>query len=238
MAITKVITRSNGDGHIPLGLGLYLHSQAATMTQTTSRKLTYWSQTSLISPHVHRRNGGPSIYSYIDLLAIRAMERLRKSGLPLQRIRKALQFLYKTLGSETDWWNLKMVVDEKDLLVVIPRRQSPSGRDETVVATRGGQQIFELVFADLVNDLLASGKLQPFPAVRKHVSIEAGIQGGAPVIKNTRIKTRVIHLWHQRGLTIKQIADVYDGLEISAIKAAIEYEQALAKSNGYENTPL
>lgn len=236
--MAKVATRSNGDGHIPLGLGLYLHSQAATMTQTTSRKLTYWSQTSLISPHVHRRNGGPSIYSYVDLLAIRAMERLRKSGLPLQRIRKALQFLYKTLGSETDWWNLKMVVDEKDLLVVIPRGQSPSGQDETIVATRGGQKIFELVFAELVNDLLASGKLEPFPAVRKHVSIGAGVQGGAPVIKNTRIKTRVIHLWHQHGLTMKQIADVYDGLEISAIRAAIKYEQALANSNSHENTPL
>jgi uncharacterized protein (DUF433 family) len=166
------------------------------------------------------------------------MERLRKSGLPLQRIRKALQFLYKTLGSEMDWWNLKMVVDEKDLLVVIPRGQSPSGQDETVVATRGGQKPFELVFAELVSDLLASGRLEPFPTVKEHVSIEAGVQGGAPVIKNTRIKTRVIHLWHQCGLTVKQIADIYDGLEISAIKAAIEYEQALAKSNGHENTPL
>lgn len=236
--MAKVITRRNGDGHIPLGLGLYLHSQAATMTQTTGRKLTYWSQTGLVSPHVHGRNGGPPIYSYVDLLAIRAMERLRKSGLPLQRIRKALQFLYKTLGSETDWWNLKMVVDEKDLLVVIPREQSPSGRDEMIVATRAGQKVFELVFAELVNDLLAGGKLKPFPAVRKHISIEAGVQGGAPVVKNTRIKTRVLHLWRQRGLTIRQIADVYDGLETSAIKAAIKYEQALAKSNGYENTPL
>lgn len=236
--MTKLTARSDCTRHIPLGSGLYLHSQAATMTQTTSRKLTYWSQTDLITPHVHRRNGGPSIYSYVDLLTIRAMERLRKSGLPLQRIRRALQFLYRTLGSDTDWWNLKMLVDDKDLLVVIPKEQSPSGRDEAVVATRGGQKVFELVLADLVNDLLAGGRLERFPAVKEHVSIHAGVQGGAPVIRNTRIKTRVIHMWYQSGLTLKQISELYDGLEISAVKAGIEYEQALAKSNGYENTPL
>jgi uncharacterized protein (DUF433 family)/DNA-binding transcriptional MerR regulator len=236
--MAKKTLRKNGNGHIPLGQGLYLHSQAAMMTQTTGRKLTYWSQTDLVIPHIHRRNGGPSIYSYVDLLAIRAMERLRKSGLPLQRIRKALKFLYETLGSNTDWWNLKMVVDEKDLLVVIPKNQSPSGRDETIIATRAGQKPFELVFAQLVSDLLAGGKLERFPSIKKHISIEAGVQGGAPVIKNTRIKTRVIHLWHQCGLKAKQIAEIYDGLETSAIKAAIKYEKALARLDGHANPPL
>lgn len=226
------------NGHIPLGVGLYLHSQAARMTQTTSRKLSYWAETQLVTPQVHRRNGGPSIFSYTDLLAIRTLERLRNSGLPLQRMRKAVRYFYDFLGRKSEWWNLKMVVDNRDLLTIIPRDQSPSGREEAVIASRGGQKVLEVIFADLVNDLLAGGKLERFPEVKEYVTIDAKIQGGAPVIKNTRIKTTVLYMWHQYGLTTKQIADMYDGMDEESVTAAIEYEQALAKSNHNAHPPL
>jgi len=227
----KRITKRPRNGHIPLGVGLYLHSQAAKIAQTSSRKLSYWGATQLIRPQVHRRNGGPSIFSYTDLLAIRATERLRKSGLPLQRMRKAIRYFYSFLGRESEWWNLKMVVDNRDVLAIIPREQSPSGREEAVVASRGGQKVLEVVFADLVNDLLAGGKLERFPKVKEHLTIDANIQGGAPVVKNTRIKTTVLYMWYQRGLEVKQIADMYDGLDEEVINAAIEYEKALIKGN-------
>jgi uncharacterized protein (DUF433 family) len=227
--------RRNGNGQIPLGMGLYIHSQAAQMTQTTSRKLTYWAKTKLVYPHIHRRNGGPAIYSYTDLLAIRAVERLRNAGLPLQRMRRAIKYFYEYLGSKSNWWNLKMVVDNKDLLAIIPCEQSPTGKDEAVIASRGGQKPLEIVFADLVNDLLAGGKLEPFPEIKKYISIDQNIQGGAPVISNTRIKTSVIYMWHKRELNIKQIAEMYDGIEPEAINAAIEYEQALVKNNGHKD---
>jgi len=234
----KKLNKGSRNGHIPLGSGLYLHSQAARMTQTTSRKLSYWTATQLVDPQVHRRNGGPSIFSYNDLLAIRAVERLRQSDLPLQRMRKAIRFFYKFLGHKSEWWNLKMLVDNKDLITIIPRDRSPSGQDEAIVASRGGQKVFEIVFADLVNDLLAGGKLARFPEVKEHIKIDGNIQGGAPVVKNTRIKTIVLHMWHQYGLKAKQIADMYDGLDEESVTAAIEYEQALAKSNHNADSPL
>lgn len=226
------------NGHIPLNVGLYIQERAAKMTQSTSRKLSYWARTNLVTPHVHRRNGGPSIYSYTDLLAIRAVEKLRNFGLPLQRMRKAVHYFYDFLGSETDWWDLKMVVDNRDLLTIIPRDQSPSGRDEAVIASRGGQKIFELIFADLVNDLLAGGKLEPFPEIKEHIVIDPSIQGGAPVLKNTRIRTLVLYMWYQRELTVEQIVEMYNGIDKDAVIAAIEYEQALASKNGNAYTPV
>jgi len=236
--MVQSVQRGDGNGHIPFGTGLYLHKQASRMTHTTSRKLTYWISTNVITPHVHRRNGGPSIYSYTDLLAVRAVERLRSLGLPLQRMRKAVDYLYNVLGSGTEWWNLKMVVDDKDLIVILPRDQSPSGYDETVIASRGGQKPLELIFADLVNDLFAGGRLGDFPNLKEHISIDANIQGGAPVIKNSRIKTSVIYMWAQRGMTASQIAELYDNVDSNAVNAAIQYEQALAEKNGDANATM
>ena len=217
------------NGGLPLGLGLYVHSRAAKMTQTTARRLSYWVSTKLVDPHIYRRNGGPSVYSYNDLLAMRAVVRLREANLPLQQIRKAIDYLYNNLGSNAEWWNLKMVVyGKRDLITIIPKDQSPSGLDEMVVATRGGQKPFELVFADLVNDLLGGGKLQPHPDVKEHISIDSNVQGGAPVIKNSRIQTQTIYMWYKRGIAIEHIEEMYDGLGKDAIKAAIRYEEILS----------
>lgn len=224
------VVKGKPNGTLPLGRGLYLQSRAARMTQVSSRSLFYWSKTYLVEPHIHGRNGGPPVYSYNDLLATRAVVRLRAANMPLQRIRKAIKYLYKVLGRGGEWWNLKMVVAAKrDLIVVIPREQSPSGFEEKVVASREGQKVFELAIADLISDLLEGGKLEPFPEVKGHISINGAVQGGAPVIKGTRIPTSVIYQWYKRGLKMGQIAEFYDGLDRVNIEAAIKYESALTK---------
>lgn len=70
----------------------------------------------------------PSVYSYNDLLAIRTVVRLRAENLPLQQIRKAIEYFYKTISADA-WWDLKMVVDQKrDLIVVIPKEQTVATR--------------------------------------------------------------------------------------------------------------
>jgi uncharacterized protein (DUF433 family) len=160
-------------------------------------------------------------------LAIRALVRLRAAKLPLQQIRKAIRYIYETLGSRVEWWNLKMIVDRRDLVVVLPRDQSPMGIEEVVVATRGGQKPFEIFFADLVNDLLSGEELQAFPEIKQYINIDGRVQGGAPVIRNTRIRTSVIYYWHQCELSPEEISELYGGLDKDAISAAIRYETIL-----------
>jgi len=225
-------TEGNGNGIIPLGKGLYIQSRAATLTQVNSRSLYYWSKKYLVEPHIHGRNGGPPIYSYNDLLAMRTVVRLRRAEMPLQRIRKAIKYLYKTLGRKAEWWNYKMVVDvRKDLIVVIPKDTSPSGQDEAVLASRHGQKPMEIILAELASDLLKGDRLEPFPEISEQVSISGSIQGGAPVIKGTRVPTSVIYEFHKRKLSVEQIAELYDDIDKVAIAAAIKYENALAQRN-------
>ncbi|OGN90967.1 MAG: hypothetical protein A2158_05510 [Chloroflexi bacterium RBG_13_46_14] len=216
---------------MPLGKGLYLHTKAARITQTTSRALSYWARTKLVTPHIHSRDGGPSIYSYNDLLAIRAVVRLREERLPLQKIRKAIRYFYDNVNS-IEWWNLKMVVYRKrDLIVVIPSDQTPSGEDEVVIATRGGQRSIEIMFGDLVSDLLKGGELENNPDIPRYIEIDGLVQAGAPVIKGTRIKTSVIYYWHECGLSEDEISELYIGLDRNAIRVAISYEELLNRCN-------
>lgn len=216
---------------MPLGTGLYLHTVAARLTQTTSQVLSYWSHSDLIAPHVHRRDGGPSVYSYDDLLAIRAVVRLRAERLPLQRIRKAITYFYANIGA-VNWWNLKMVVyRRKDLVVIIPKDESPTGEEEIVMATRGGQKPIEILFGDLVSDLLRGDKLLGSPEIPRHVDINRNVQGGAPVVKGSRIRTSILYYWHKCGLSIGDISEMYGGLDKDTVSVAIRYEQLLDGRN-------
>ncbi len=217
---------------MPLGVGLYPHMRAARITNTSSQRLTYWAKTGMIDPHVHRRNGGPSVYAYSDLLAIRAVIRLRSAGLPLQKIRRAIEYLYSILGAESSWWELKMVVYEGDLMVAIPADQSPTAQDEIVAATRSGQKpLAELAFAQLASDLVSSEGSDKYPEIPEHVEIRAQVQGGAPVLKGTRIKTSTIHHWHTCGMSEPHIAAMYDGVTEVSVRAAVAYEEMLSQRN-------
>jgi len=229
--VSEITSREDRNPQMPLGTGLYIQSFASRLTQTTNRNLVYWSYSNLVTPHIHARNGGPSVYSYNDLLAIRAVVRLRAEKLPLQKIRKAIRYFYANIGS-IEWWNLKMVVyRKKDLVVVIPSNQSPSGKEEIVIATRGGQKPIEILFTDLVNDLLKGGKFSKSPKIPLYVDINPRIQGGLPVLKGTRIKTSTLFYLHKCGLSPSEIAELYNGLDKKAVNVAISYEKLLNRRN-------
>jgi len=217
---------------MPLGVGLYLHNKAARLANTSSRRLTYWASTRLIDPQVHRRDGGPSVYAYSDLIAIRAIIRLRDLGLSLQKVRKAVEYIYCTVGVRVRWWEFKMAVYDNDLVIVIPPDLSPTFEEEIVMASRGGQKpLAEISFGELARDLLSADGLKQDPDVAEHVEIRAQVQGGAPVLKGTRIKTSTVYYWSTCGLTPQQIANMYDGISETAISAAIRFEETLIRRN-------
>jgi len=229
--VSDIALKNEHTPQMPLGTGLYIHTIAARLTQTTGRNLSYWASSALVIPQIHRRDGGPSIYSYNDLLAIRAVVRLRAEKLPLQKIRKAIKYFYENMKS-INWWTLKMVVyRQKDLVIVIPRDKSPIGEEEIVIATRGGQKPIELFFGDLVNDLLKGGKLLEATEIPLYVNINPNVQGGLPVLKGTRIRTSIIYYWNKCGLSTDAISELYDGLDRKAIDVAVRYEELLSRRN-------
>ena len=62
-------------------------------------RLRYWDQTGFISPSARHR--GKRVYAFSDLIEIRAARDLLEAGIPLQRVRKNLMALRKSLPEES-----------------------------------------------------------------------------------------------------------------------------------------
>ncbi|MGI6798552.1 MerR family transcriptional regulator [Gordonia sihwensis] len=67
----------------------------------TYRQLDYWTRTSLVTPSVRNASGSGSqrLYSFTDIVLIKVIKRLLDTGISLQNIRKAIDFLRENNSS-------------------------------------------------------------------------------------------------------------------------------------------
>ena len=76
---------------------LYTLQEVARVFDLTHGRLRYWDRSGFISPSA--RIGARPAYTFQDLISIRAAKELLDSGLPLQRVRRSVEALMKTLPS-------------------------------------------------------------------------------------------------------------------------------------------
>jgi len=81
------------------------------------RQLQYWAQTELVLPSA-RTPGGHRRYSFEDLVALKATKRLIDAGVSLQRIRKSIQSLRRTLPSVEQPLSELVLVATGDVVLV------------------------------------------------------------------------------------------------------------------------
>lgn len=68
--------------------------QAARLAGATVRQLDYWCTRGLITPRTPAKGRGSAReFSFVEVVRIKVLVRLREAGVPLQRIRKALEQL-------------------------------------------------------------------------------------------------------------------------------------------------
>lgn len=113
--------------------------QASRFTGCTPRQLRYWDQIGLVRPAIQQtrgRPGVPRLYSFRDLVALRVVKSLLDSGMSLQRVRRAWEFLNKKAGLDEHLAEVKLVTDGKSIFRVV-RREA-----EVMDALRDGQMAF------------------------------------------------------------------------------------------------
>lgn len=113
--------------------------QASRFTACTAHQLRYWDRIGLVRPGVQATGGRPGVrrlYSFRDLIALRAVRSLMDGGMSLQRVRKAYDYLRKRAGLEEHFANVKLVTDGKGIYEI--------GRNEGEIldALREGQLAF------------------------------------------------------------------------------------------------
>ncbi len=124
--------------------------QASRFTGCTARQLRYWDQIGLVRPSIQQTGGRPGVprmYAFRDLVALKVVKSLIDSGMSLQRVRRAWDFLNKEVGLDTHLAGVKLETDGKSIFRVIRRE------GEVMDALRKGQMAFFVAIDDCARQI-------------------------------------------------------------------------------------
>lgn len=110
--------------------------QASRLTGCTPSQLRYWDNVRLIQPSIQSTGGRPGVrrvYSFRDLVILRAIRSLKDNGMSLQRIRRAWNYFRR---NGVDPGDVKLVTDGVSIFSVA------QDADQLLDALREGQLAF------------------------------------------------------------------------------------------------
>jgi DNA-binding transcriptional MerR regulator len=128
---------------------------ACTAAGISYRQLDYWARTGLVEPSVRSASGSGSqrLYGFRDILVLKVVKRLLDTGISLQQIRSAVEFL-RDRGS-ADIAQVTLMSDG----VSVYACTSP---DEVVDLLQGGQGVFGIALGRVWQEV--EGSLAELPS--------------------------------------------------------------------------
>jgi len=153
----------------------YSARRSAEIVGITYRQLDYWARTELVRPSLHDAEGSGSrrLYSYRDLLELKAIKTLLDAGIRLERVRKVFEFLQDTLDEDVARVNLVISGDS-----VLVRR----GADEIIDLLREGQGVLNILPLAGVKEDLDATIIDLFRATRSADADTSGVGDDASAV--------------------------------------------------------
>jgi DNA-binding transcriptional MerR regulator len=148
----------------------YRGPTACSAAGITYRQLDYWARTGLVEPSVRAAAGSGSqrLYSFRDILTLKIVKRLLDTGISLQQIRTAVDFLHEQ-GSG-DIAQVTLMSDGASVYACT----SP---DEVVDLLQGGQGVFGIALGRVWQEV--EGTLADVPVERAEEADAAGTRAAA-----------------------------------------------------------
>lgn len=136
---------ANGNDVVALG---FRAPEACHIVGITYRQLDYWTRTNLVRPSLEeaRGSGTRRLYSFRDLVLLKAVKDLIDAGMSLQKVREAIDYV-RTAVSE-DPTETTLVARQGTIVVV-----KPQDRDLLIDALRRGQITLSLPLAPIYEEL-------------------------------------------------------------------------------------
>ncbi|MDR2985900.1 MAG: MerR family transcriptional regulator [Nocardiopsaceae bacterium] len=133
----------------------YRGPTACAAAGITYRQLDYWARTGLVEPSVRAAAGSGSqrLYGFRDILVLRVVKRLLDTGISLQQIRSAVEYLRQ--HGATDLAQITLMSDGASVYACT----SP---DEVVDLLQGGQGVFGIALGRVWREV--EGSLADLPA--------------------------------------------------------------------------
>lgn len=116
----------------------YSAKRAAQIVGITYRQLDYWARTDLITPSFTKATGSGSrrLYSYTDLLELKAIKSLLDAGIKLESVRDVFGYLRDELKADVSAVNL--VIQGKESVLV-------RTGEEIIDLLKGGQGVLNVL---------------------------------------------------------------------------------------------
>jgi DNA-binding transcriptional MerR regulator len=135
----------------------YRGPTACAAAGITYRQLDYWARTGLVEPSVRAAHGSGSqrLYSFRDILVLKVVKRLLETGISLQQIRAAVQFLRER--GTADLAQVTLMSDGASVYEC-------TSADEVVDLLQGGQGVFGIALGRVWREV--EGSLAELPGVR------------------------------------------------------------------------
>jgi DNA-binding transcriptional MerR regulator len=112
--------------------------QVCKIVGITYRQLDHWARTELIRPSIADAKGSGSqrLYSYRDVVELKAIKQMLDAGLSLQRARTAIEHLREHIGE--DLASADLVIHGKESILV-------RTNEELIDLLRGGQGVMSVI---------------------------------------------------------------------------------------------
>lgn len=195
--------------------------QVRRLTGLSDAQLRYWDRTGFFSPQYvdeDRQGAYSRIYSYRDVVGLRAIAEMRKI-VPLQQLCRIGEWLARHY--EEPWSRLTFYVSGRrvyfdepetgELVATVPAGQGTMWVEMTKVARRIDAAVDEL--------------RQRTPDQIGKVSQNRYVAHNAPVLSGTRIPTGAVWDFYEAGYDIPAIIREYPTLTPEDVETAIEYER-------------
>ena len=113
------------------------------------RQLDYWARTGLVTPSVREAGGSGTqrLYSFRDLVQLRVIKKLLDTGVSLQKVRRAVDYLRQHLGTQPS--TVTLASDGS-------RIYACESEDEIIDLVKRGQGVFAIALDKVWEELATS----------------------------------------------------------------------------------
>jgi predicted RNase H-like HicB family nuclease len=120
------------------------------LTGLTKRQIDYWDRIHFIKPSIKEASGYGSVrlYSFTDLVQLKAARTLKEKGLSVQKIRKSITYLKKTFpGIEKPLAEMRLITDGETIFVLTANK-------EVILDTLSkGQMVMSIAIGEIIEEL-------------------------------------------------------------------------------------
>jgi uncharacterized protein (DUF433 family) len=171
--------------------------------------------------------GRPGL-SFVNLMEAVALAGFRQAGVPMQRVRKALEYAKRAMGEAHPLASQRILTDGRDLFWEYQERRDP--QVHLVDLVHGGQKVFPEAVERYLREVEWAQDRHAkrwWPGAPKAgaglVVVDPRRAFGTPVIARTGIRTEDVFDRFSAGEPMEELAEDY-GLTLAQIEAAIRAE--------------